>query len=96
MLLDLMDELGTPAAQTLMVGDTRWDLEMARNAGVDAVAVLCGAQPESELRVCPQLACLPEVGALLHWLGLSTAAIVRFGPPLSSPQMSTKRLRTLC
>jgi phosphoglycolate phosphatase len=74
MLLELMDELGTTPAQTLMVGDTRWDLEMAKNAGVDAVAVLCGAQPEAELRGCPQLACLPEVGALLDWLTLPTAA----------------------
>jgi phosphoglycolate phosphatase len=51
-----------------MVGDTRWDLEMAKNAGVDGVAVLCGAQGEEELRACAPLACLPEVGALLGWL----------------------------
>ena len=75
MLLELMDELGTTPAQTLMVGDTRWDLEMAKNAGVDAVAVLCGAQPEVELRGCPQLACLSEVGALLDWLELPAARV---------------------
>jgi phosphoglycolate phosphatase len=75
MLRELMAELGTTPAQTLMVGDTRWDLEMARNAGVDAIAVLCGAQPEAELRGCPQLACLPEVGALLDWLDLPAAAV---------------------
>ena len=75
MLLDLMEELGTTPSQTLMVGDTRWDLEMARNAGVDAVAVLCGAQPETELRGCPQLACLPEVGALLDWLELPASPL---------------------
>jgi phosphoglycolate phosphatase len=71
MLLELMEELGATPQQTLMVGDTRWDLEMASNAGVDAVAVLCGAQPEAELRGCPQLDCLPEVGALVEWLGLA-------------------------
>jgi len=71
MLLELMDELGARPDQTLMVGDTRWDLEMAKNAGVDAVAVLCGAHPEEELRGCPQLDCLPEVGALVDWLGLA-------------------------
>ncbi len=76
MLLELMDELGTTPAQTLMVGDTRWDLEMAKNAGVDAIAVLCGAQPETELRGCPQLACLPEVGALLDWLTLPATTSV--------------------
>jgi phosphoglycolate phosphatase len=71
MLLELMDELGTRPEQTLMVGDTRWDLEMASNAGVDAVAVLCGAQAEEELRACRQLDCLPHVGALVEWLGLA-------------------------
>ena len=79
MLFELMDELGVPPEQTLMVGDTRWDLEMANNAGVDAVGVLCGAQPEEELRGCPQLACLPEVGALVEWLGL--AAVNGRGAP---------------
>ena len=74
MLLELMDELGARPEQTLMVGDTRWDVEMAKNAGVDAVAVLCGAQAEEELRGCPQLDCLPEVGALVEWLGLSPVA----------------------
>jgi phosphoglycolate phosphatase len=68
MLLELMDELGARPRETLMVGDTRWDLEMAKNAGVDGVAVLCGAQGEEELRACAPLACLPEVGALLGWL----------------------------
>jgi phosphoglycolate phosphatase len=85
MLLELMDELGARPAQTLMVGDTRWDLEMARNAGVDAVAVLCGAQPEDELRGCPQLACLPHVGALVEWLGLAVVS----GQPAPSLALPT-------
>jgi phosphoglycolate phosphatase len=75
MLLELMDELGARPAETLMVGDTRWDLEMARNAGVDGVGVLCGAQPEDELRGCPQLACLAHVGELPAWLGLPQLAV---------------------
>ena len=80
MLLELMYALGTTPAQTLMVGDTRWDLEMAKNAGVDGIAVLCGAQPETELRGCPQLACLPEVGALLDWLAPEAAPLSVNGP----------------
>ena len=74
MVLELMDELGARADETLMVGDTSWDLEMASNAGVDAIAVLCGAQPGEELRRYRQLACLPDVGALVPWLGLSRFA----------------------
>ncbi|HEV8629361.1 MAG TPA: HAD-IA family hydrolase, partial [Thermoanaerobaculia bacterium] len=75
MLHELMDELGARPAETLMVGDTRWDLEMAANAGVDAVGVLCGAHSAEELRGCRQLACLPDVGALPAWLGWTAAAL---------------------
>lgn len=81
MLLEIMAELGAGPHETLMIGDTRWDLEMAANAGVDGVAVLCGAQPEEELRACRQLACLPEVGALPAWLGLAAGAPGRPGAP---------------
>jgi len=39
MLLELMAELGTSEANTLMIGDTVHDLQMAAHAGVPAVAV---------------------------------------------------------
>jgi phosphoglycolate phosphatase len=74
MLLELMDELGARPAETLMVGDSRWDLEMARNAGVDSVAVLGGAEVEAELRGYGPRACLPGVEVLPRWLGLGGAA----------------------
>lgn len=70
MLLEIMEELGARPAETLMVGDSRWDLEMARNAGVDSVAVLGGASVEVELRGCGPLRCLPGVGELPSFLGL--------------------------
>jgi nitrite reductase/ring-hydroxylating ferredoxin subunit len=38
-----------------MIGDTSHDLEMARAAGVDAVAVTYGAHPRSTARVRPRL-----------------------------------------
>ena len=77
MLLELMAELGARPAETLMVGDSRWDLEMARNAGVDAVAVLGGASVEVELRDCGPLRCLPGVGELPGFLGLEGSAVAR-------------------
>jgi phosphoglycolate phosphatase len=85
MVLELMDELGARADETLMVGDTSWDLEMASNAGVDAVAVFCGAQPEEDLRRYRQLACLPDVGGLVDWLGL----VAVNGQPAPSLSRST-------
>ncbi|MGA8004847.1 MAG: HAD-IIIA family hydrolase [Burkholderiales bacterium] len=68
MLLELMDELDAQPQQVLMVGDTSHDLEMARNAGVDAVAVTYGAHPEQALRALEPLACVSSVQALARWL----------------------------
>ena len=43
----LMQDTGTSAAQTIMVGDSAVDVQTARNAGVRSVGVLWGFQPES-------------------------------------------------
>lgn len=54
MLEDVMNECGVDADGTLVVGDTLFDLEMAANAGVDAVGVGWGAHsPERLLQACP-------------------------------------------
>lgn len=45
MLNELLDEVGVAAEQTVLVGDSHWDLQMANAAGVRAVAVSYGAQP---------------------------------------------------
>jgi len=49
MLLELMAELGTSEANTLMIGDTVHDLQMAAHAGVPAVAVSYGAHAKADL-----------------------------------------------
>ena len=69
MLLDLLDELGVGASRALMVGDAVWDLQMAANAGVPAVAVCSGACTREELLGHAPLACLPGIGHLAAWLG---------------------------
>jgi phosphoglycolate phosphatase len=68
MLLELMDELDASKEGTLMIGDTSHDLEMARAAGVDALAVTYGAHPEAGLRACEPLGCMENVQALKEWL----------------------------
>lgn len=68
MLHELMSELGVPTRAALMVGDTSHDLEMARDAKVDAVAVTYGAHPEAALRALDPLACVESVDALRGWL----------------------------
>jgi phosphoglycolate phosphatase len=52
----------------LMIGDTTHDLDMAANAGVDAVAVTYGAHPPDTLRTSPSLAHVDDVEELAKWL----------------------------
>jgi phosphoglycolate phosphatase len=68
MLLFLMDALNVSAARTLMIGDTTHDLEMARNAGVAAVAVSYGAHDAAQLRALAPLSCADSVDELMAWL----------------------------
>lgn len=68
MLEEIMDELGVERRRTLMVGDTTHDLQMARNAGVEALAVSFGAHPLPALRAESPLACVETPAALGAWL----------------------------
>jgi phosphoglycolate phosphatase len=68
MLLELMRELEIEAARVLMIGDTSHDLEMARGAGVAAVAVGYGAHPIESLRALEPLECVGSVMELRSWL----------------------------
>jgi phosphoglycolate phosphatase len=68
MLLELMEELDVDPDGMLMVGDTTHDMEMARAARVDGLAVTYGAHPEPELHACASRGCVPSVEALARWL----------------------------
>jgi phosphoglycolate phosphatase len=67
MLLEIMDQLGVMAERVLMVGDTTHDLQMARNAGVDAIGVTHGAHPADQLRALEPLALLDDFVGLRAW-----------------------------
>lgn len=68
MIEELMDELAVAPEQTLMIGDTTHDLLMARNAGVDAVAVSYGAHPRASLAEVNYRYCADSVADLQAWL----------------------------
>ena len=68
MLLELMGELSVNASAALMIGDTSHDVQMARSAGVDAVAVTYGAHSGDSLRALGPRACVETVGELRRWL----------------------------
>ena len=68
MLLMLMDITGVEPRRAVMVGDTTHDLELAANAGVDAVAVTYGAHDENLLGTRPAKARCASVPELHRWL----------------------------
>jgi phosphoglycolate phosphatase len=68
MLLELMEELSVEPGAVLMIGDTSHDMDMARAARVDAVAVTYGAHDEAGLRACGPRGCVASVEALARWL----------------------------
>ena len=68
MLQKLMDFSAVDADRTLMIGDTTHDLELAQNAGVDALAVTYGAHPRAELTRLPSLDMFDSVADLSAWM----------------------------
>ncbi len=68
MLLRLMAQLGANAGATLMIGDTTHDLDLARNAGVESVAVTYGAHPAEALAAGKPLAMVDSLAELRNWL----------------------------
>ena len=68
MLQYLLSRTGVDAVGAVMIGDTTHDLELARNAGVAAVAVTYGAHAPEELSETSALAVVDSVPALRAWL----------------------------
>lgn len=68
MLLAILDMTGVAPARALMVGDTTHDLDLAANAGVDAVAVSYGAHDAELLATRPARARVASVAELHRWL----------------------------
>ncbi len=68
MLLELMEELAVTAGEMLMIGDTEYDMQMAQNAGVPALAVSYGVHDHQRLRVHEPLDCIHDIRVLPEWL----------------------------
>lgn len=68
MLLALLEMTGVATSRALMVGDTTHDLELAANAGVDALAVCYGAHDATLLDSRPAKGRCASVAELHRWL----------------------------
>lgn len=70
MLEEIMEECGVTAAQTLMVGDSVSDIEMAKQIGVDAIGVDFYHQQAANLHVAGALEVFDDYRQLARYLQL--------------------------
>lgn len=73
MLMEIMDYLGVSAEQTLMIGDTEFDLLMAQNARADSLGIAHGAHDTEQLSACEPQAIVEDLYQLQQWLNRNTA-----------------------
>ncbi|MEM9290459.1 MAG: HAD-IA family hydrolase [Acidobacteriota bacterium] len=68
MVFDLLKELGMRSDRSLMIGDTSYDLLMARSAGMASLGVTTGSHDREELNRYEPVACLDAATELPSWL----------------------------
>lgn len=68
MLLEIMAQVKVAAEETLVVGDTEYDMLMAKHAGADALAVSYGVHEKARLQCCGPIDCVDSIEALHGWL----------------------------
>lgn len=70
MLLSILDELKVPASEAVMVGDTIYDMEMGRRAGVATVAVTYGMHGRERLQALQPTHMVAQARQLLRILAV--------------------------
>ncbi len=68
MLIDIMDFFGLEASATLMIGDSEYDLQMASNAGTEAIAVSYGVHGAKRLQQCAPLGVISNITEISSFL----------------------------
>ncbi len=64
MLEEILDQTGCYATEAVMIGDTVYDLEMAANVNMAAVAVSYGVHERERLMALQPLACIDHINQL--------------------------------
>jgi phosphoglycolate phosphatase len=68
MINQILENLFIEPERSIMVGDSIYDLEMARNASIDSIAVTYGSQTHDELNHYPTKALIDNPHDLFDWL----------------------------
>ena len=71
MLVDIMQALDVRPVQTIMVGDTEYDMEMATNAGTGKVAVTTGVHTPERLAQHEPMVTLHKLAEMPMWMAES-------------------------
>jgi HAD superfamily hydrolase (TIGR01509 family) len=74
-----VEKLSVSTAQCAMVGDTIYDGQACRAAGIVFLGVLCGGTPEAELLEAGAVAVWRDVGHLLHDLDEALEIVTQTG-----------------
>lgn len=70
MLHELLHEFGVDAEESVMVGDTEFDMDMAERIRMPRIAVSYGAHHADRLRAFSPSMCLDNFSEILQWNGL--------------------------
>ena len=68
MLREILEQEDLPAQRALMIGDTEYDVAMARACGMPVLGVACGVHDRERLLAAGALALIEEVRHLPEWL----------------------------
>jgi len=68
MLQELLSQLNVEPNESIMIGDTSYDIDMANSAGIDSIAVCTGVHDKSRLLECRPTVCLESMPDMLDWL----------------------------
>lgn len=64
MLEEILEQLGMNVQDALMIGDTEYDMEMAKNAKMDRLGVSYGVHPEERLMKHQPIGCINHINQL--------------------------------
>ncbi len=68
MLNEILEQLNLNASDAVMIGDTEYDMAMAKNACMDRIGVNYGVHPETRLLKYDPIGCLDNIQQLNHFL----------------------------
>lgn len=73
MLHQILQAFDLSPEQAVMVGDTEFDMQMAKNIGMDRVALSHGVHDLEVLQSHHPIACFDDLGSMAEWLSLNVS-----------------------